>query len=150
MVTELSAKFTLPPIANIFLPPFYKGGQPKDAQFMAIGLAGGAVGVSFVLLPDEKMGEYNRLQSSDFVNKNPRRFALEFGDDDPLKEMISLATINAICQHVMRETHFAVDYTTYRFAGASVGLRRRPGRHGRVVLRIDQDHQEGQCRTGGH
>jgi uncharacterized protein (DUF4213/DUF364 family) len=112
MITELSTKFTLPPIANIFLPPFYKGGQPKDAQFMAIGLEGEAVGVSFVLLPDEKMGEYNALQSSDFVEKNPRRFALEFGSADPLKEMISLAAINAICQHVMRETNFAVDYTT--------------------------------------
>jgi len=112
MITELTTKFTLPPIANIFFPPFYKGGQPKDAQFMAISLEGGAVGVSFVLLPDEKMEEYTALQSSSFVEKNPRRFALEFGNDDPLKEMISLAAINAICQHVMRETHFAVDYAT--------------------------------------
>ncbi len=112
MITELTTKFTLPPIANIFMPPFYKGGQPKDAQFMAISLEGGAVGVSFVLLPDEKMEEYTALQPSDFVGKNPRRFALEFGNDDPLKEMISLAAINAICQHVMRETNFAVDYAT--------------------------------------
>ena len=36
MVTELTTKFTLPPIENIFFPPFYKGGQPGDAQFMAI------------------------------------------------------------------------------------------------------------------
>ena len=112
MVAELTTKFTLPPIANIFFPPFHKGGQPKDAQFMAISLEGGAAGVSFVLLPDEKMGEYNALQSSDFVNQNPSRFALEFGDDNPLKEMISLAAINSICQHVMRETDFSIDYTT--------------------------------------
>jgi len=112
MITKLTTKFTLPPIANIFFPPFYKGGQPKDAQFMAISLEGGAVGISFVLLPDEKMEEYTALQPSDFVEKNPRRFALEFGIDDPLKEMISLAAINAICQHVMREVNFAVDYAT--------------------------------------
>ncbi len=112
MVNEITAKFTLPPIANIFFPPFYKGGQPKDAQFMAISLEGGATGISFVLLPDEKMEEYTALRSSDFVEKNPRRFALEFGNDDPLKEMIGLAAINAICQYVMRETDFAVDYAT--------------------------------------
>ena len=112
MVTELTTKFTLPPTANIFFPPFYKGGQPKDAQFMAISLEGGAAGVSFVLLPDDKMGEYNSLQSSDFVEKNPSRFALEFSKDDPLKEMISLAAINAICQHVMGVTSFPVDHTT--------------------------------------
>jgi uncharacterized protein (DUF4213/DUF364 family) len=112
MITKFAAEFTLPPIADIFLPPFYKGGQPKDAQFMAVGLEGGAVGISFVLLPDEKMAEYAALQSSDFVKKNPRGLALEFGSDDPVKEMISLASINAICQHVMRQTHFAVDHAT--------------------------------------
>ena len=112
MVTELAEKFTLPPIADIYFPPFHKGGQPKDAQFMAVSLEDGAAGVSFVLLPDEKMRAYSALQASDFVHKNPCGFALEFGDDDPLKEMISLAAINAICQHVMRETRFALDYTT--------------------------------------
>jgi len=112
MVTGLTTKFALPPISNIFFPPFYKGGQPKDAQFMAISLEGGAAGVSFVLLPDEKMEEYTALQPSDFVDKNPRGFALEFGNDNPVKEMISLAAINAICQHVMRETIFAVDNAT--------------------------------------
>ena len=117
MVTELTTKFTLPPISNIFFPPFYKGGQPKDAQFMAICLESGAAGVSFVLLPDEKMEEYISLHPSDFVEKNPRGFALQFGNDDPLKEMISLSAINAICQHVMRETNFAVDH-----AADSLGL----------------------------
>jgi uncharacterized protein (DUF4213/DUF364 family) len=112
MITKLTAEFTLPPIADIYLPPFYKGGQPKDAQFMAIGLEGGAVGISFVLLADEKMAGYSALQSSDFVGKDPRGFALEFGSDDPVKEMISLASVNAICQHVMRETNFAVDHAT--------------------------------------
>jgi uncharacterized protein (DUF4213/DUF364 family) len=109
MVNELTKKYTLPPIENIFFPPFYKGGQPKDAQFMAISLEGGATGISFVLLPDEKMEEYTALKPSDFITKNLREFALEFGSDDPIKEMIGLASINAICQHVMRETRFVVD-----------------------------------------
>jgi len=112
MITELMKKFTIPPIANIFLPPFYKGGQPKDAQFMAINLEGEAAGVSFVLLPDEKMEEYSALLPSDFVGKDPGELALEFGDDDPIKKMISLAAINAICQHVMRATDFEVDSAT--------------------------------------
>jgi len=112
MITELATKFTLPPIANIYLPPFHKGGQPKDVQFMAISLEGGAVGVSYVLLPDKEMEEYTALQSSDFIEKNPRKFALEFGHDNPLKDMIGLAAINAVCQHVMRDTNFAVDSAT--------------------------------------
>lgn len=128
MVTQLTEKFTPPPIADIFFPPFYKGGQPKDAQFMAIGLAGGAVGVSFVLLPDEKMAAYTALQPLDFIGKHPQEFALAFGSDDPVKEMISLAAINAMCQHVMQETGFAVDSATDSLgllsitAGDSVGM----------------------------
>ncbi len=106
MVTHLSSKFSIPLISDVFLPPFHKGGQPKDAQFMAISLTGGAAGVSYILLPDEKMEDYNSLKQSDFIGKTPRDMALEFGNQDPVKEMISLSAINAICQHVMRETGY--------------------------------------------
>ncbi|MBW1815316.1 MAG: hypothetical protein JRJ39_17220 [Deltaproteobacteria bacterium] len=109
MVTELSKKFTLPLISNIFFPPFHKGGQPKDTHFMALRLESGAVGISFVLPPDEKIEQYNTLKLSDFIGKDPCGFALEFGSEDPIKEMISLAAVNAICQHIMRETNFTVE-----------------------------------------
>ena len=127
MVAKLTIKFSLPPISNIFFPPFYKGGQPKDAQFMAISLEGGAAGISFVLLPDEKMEEYTELHPSDFVEKNPCEFALEFGNDDPIKEMISLASINAICQHVIKETNFTVDSATDSLGLVSVSAGDRVG-----------------------
>jgi uncharacterized protein (DUF4213/DUF364 family) len=127
LITELATKFTIPPISNIFFPPFYKGGQPKDAQFMAICLEGGAAGVSFVLLPDEKMEDYIALHPSDFVEENPCEFAFEFGNDDPVKGMIGLASINAICQHVMRETDFAVDSATDSLGLVSVSAGDRVG-----------------------
>ena len=67
------------------------------------------------------------LQTSAFIAKNPRGFALGFGNDDPIKEMISLAAINAICQHVMRETNFAVDSTTDSLGLLSVSAGDRVG-----------------------
>ena len=112
MIMQLTTTYKIPPIADIFFPPFHQGGQPKDAEFMAINLQGGAAGISYVLLPDDKMEAYTALRPSVFVGKDPREFALEFGNDDPVKEMISLAAINAICQQVMRETRFAVDTAT--------------------------------------
>lgn len=112
LITRLTAKYSIPPIASIFFPPFYKGGQPQEAEFMALGLAGGATGISYVLLPEGKEEEYNALQPSNFVGQDPQGFAFEFGSDDPLKEMISLAAINAICQHVMRDTNFPVNSAT--------------------------------------
>ena len=112
MITVLTDKYAIPPVADIFFPPFYKGGQPKDAEFMALRLESGATGISYVLLTDDKMEAYAALQPSDFFGQNPREFALEFGQGDPIKAMVSLAAINAICQHVMRETHYAVDSAT--------------------------------------
>jgi uncharacterized protein (DUF4213/DUF364 family) len=94
---------------------------------MAISLEGGAAGISFVLLPDEKMEEYAALQPPDFIGKDPQGFALEFGADDPLKEMISLASINAICQHVMRTANFPVDYATDSLGLLSVSAGDRIG-----------------------
>jgi len=117
MIRKLTVKFSIPSIANAYFPSFHKGGQPKDAEFMAIGLEGGAAGISYVLLPDHKTGEYNALRPSMFVGKSPRDFALEFGSDNPVKEMIGLAAVNAVCQHVMRDTNFPVDSAT-----DSVGL----------------------------
>jgi uncharacterized protein len=52
------------------------------------------------------------LQTSDFIAKEPLQFTLEFGHNDPLREMIGLAAINAVCQHVMRQTNFALDSAT--------------------------------------
>lgn len=112
MVTNLTATYEIPLIADIFFPPFQKGGQPKEAEFMALSLNGGATGISYVLLPDEKGPEYSDLRPSNYIGQNPGRFALEFGNDNPVKEMISLAAINAICQHVMRKTQYPVDSAT--------------------------------------
>jgi len=127
MITKLTAKYSIPPIADIFFPPFYRGGQPKEAEFMALSLAGDATGISYVLLPDEKEQDYIALQPSDFIGQNPRRFALEFGSDDPVKEMIGLAAINAICQHVMRETNFAVNSATDSLGLLSIGAEDKLG-----------------------
>ncbi|MEW6673122.1 MAG: DUF364 domain-containing protein [Thermodesulfobacteriota bacterium] len=112
LIIQLASRIAISPIADIFFPPFYKGGQPNDAEFMAVCLEGGAAGISYVLIPDEKADAYTALRPSAFIGKDPRDFALEFGSDDPLNEMISLACINAICQQVMREIRFPLDTAT--------------------------------------
>jgi uncharacterized protein len=112
MIEKLSSRFTIPSVSTLFFPPFFKGGQQKDAQFMALGLEGGAVGISYLLLPDEKMEDYAILKPDDFIGKTPENLAFEFGSKDPIKEMISLAAINAICQHIMKTTRFKVESAT--------------------------------------
>ena len=145
MTSELAARFFLPPVSDIILPPFHRGGQPKDAQFMAIGLRGGAVGISYVLLPDEKEDEYSALRPSDFIGTDSYRLTLEFDHDDPLKEMIGLAAINAVCQHVMRETNYAVDSATDSLGLLSIRKGDRIGMGGLfygLVKRIEEARAE--------
>lgn len=79
---------------------------------MAMVLEGRACGISYLLLPEEKMEPYKSLEPRHFVGKDPEEFALEFGGEDPLKESINMAAINAICQYVMKESHFPFDKVT--------------------------------------
>ncbi len=127
IVTHLTAQFTIPSIEKVFFPPFYKGGQPKDAEFMAISLEGGAAGLSYILLPDSKEQAYTKLQPENFIGKNPMEYALEFGTSDPIRQMISLAAINAVCQQVMRMTCFEVDTTTDSLGLLSISKNDRVG-----------------------
>jgi uncharacterized protein (DUF4213/DUF364 family) len=52
------------------------------------------------------------LQPSRYIGQDPRESALDFGSGNPVREMISLAAINSICQHAMRESNFSNDTAT--------------------------------------
>lgn len=112
LVETLTDKFSPPAVADLFFPPFHRGGQPKAAQFMALRLEDGSVGISYVLLPDDLEEAYSGMQASDYIGRDPRGLAREFGCDDPIKEMMALAAINAACQHVMRESKCELDHAT--------------------------------------
>ena len=105
MALGLASRFQIPKIAGIVFPPFFEGGQPKDCEFMALALEGGAGGISYVLLPDSSAGDYRALKPESFVGARPEQYAEAFGGTDPIRNMLGLASINAICQHVMRITN---------------------------------------------
>jgi len=104
MTLGLAARFAIPKIAGIVFPAYQAGGQPVDGEFMALALDGGAGGVSYVLLPDSSAADYLALKPQAFVGSRPEELAEGFGGADPVRNMLGLAAINAICQHVMRTT----------------------------------------------
>ncbi len=104
MALGLASRFQIPKIAGIVFPPFYEGGQPKDCEFMALALESGAGGISYVLLPDSRAEDYRALTPQSFIGTRPEQYAEAFSGTDPVQNMLGLASINAICQHVMRIT----------------------------------------------
>jgi uncharacterized protein (DUF4213/DUF364 family) len=112
MARELTSIEAVPKIENIALPLLFEGGQPADCEFMALALEGGAAGISYVAIPDEMGDQYRALRPSCFAGTRPEAHAADFGCGDPVRNMIALAAINAICQHVMRSRGEPIDHTT--------------------------------------
>jgi uncharacterized protein len=102
MALGLASRVQIPKVAGIVFPPFFEGGQPRDCEFMALALESGAGGISYVLLPDSRAEVYRSLKPESFIGTRPEQYAEAFNGTDPLQNMLGLAAINAICQHVMR------------------------------------------------
>ena len=128
MALGLASRFQIPKVAGIVFPPLYEGGQPMDGEFMAMALEGGAGGISYVLLPESSAGEYRALKPQAFIGTRSEQYAEAFDGTDPVKNMLGLAAINAICQHVMR-----ISGCSSGLAADSLGLMKIED-HDRVVM----------------
>ena len=127
MALGLAARFAIPKVAGAVFPPFFTGGQPKDCEFMAIALEGGAGGLSYVLIPDSRAADYTALMPETFVGRRPERYVEAFGGNDPLQNMLGLAAINAICQQVMRLTGVSPGSATDSLGLMQIGAGDRVG-----------------------
>ena len=96
MALALSSRFSIPKVAGIVFSPFFPGGQPKDCEFMAMVLEGGAGGISYVLIPDDLAANYRALMPDTFVGCRPEQYVEAFGGCDPILNMLGLAAINAM------------------------------------------------------
>ena len=127
MALGLAARFDIPKVAGIVFPPYFQGGQPKDCEFMAMALEGGAGGISYVLIPDNHAADYRALMPETFVGRRPERYVEAFGGSDPVRNMLGLAAINAICQQVMRLTGDAPGSATDSLGLMRIGAGDRVG-----------------------
>lgn len=113
IIIKLSNEFPIPKISRIFFPHYSEFKPSKKEKFMAMGLESGAVGLSYTLMPEPHEEEYDNLKESYFIGQNPVDIALKFGkSNDPIKNMLGLAAINSICQHILKITKFNLDFTT--------------------------------------
>jgi uncharacterized protein len=121
MACNLAANFNIPDITEVFLPPLFTGGQPHDSEFMALRLKDDSVGISYVLLPEECRHSYDKLRSKPLQSSSPADLAACFGSSDPLEHMLAMAALNALCSHVMRTGHVALDMATDSLGLLNIG-----------------------------
>ncbi len=112
MARRLAEQHSVPRIREAYFPPLFAGGQPVDHEFLVVALEGGAAGLSFVLPPRDSAEAYRALDPGMFAATTPQEHLAGLGGADPLRNMLGLAAVNAICQHVMRSGKIALDRAT--------------------------------------
>ncbi len=112
MVRVLSTDYQIPEIDRVFIPPFTEGVQSGGSEFMAVTLEGGATGISYVLVPDREKSACNSIDISKFIGKPPLAMALKFGSSSAVDNMLGLAAVNAVCQHVFKVLDYTFDFTS--------------------------------------
>ncbi len=122
LLSALSTEYAFPPITDIFLPPLFPEGQPKNYQFIAVCLEDGAAGVSYILIPKASHEKYQQLQKDAFIGRNPSFFAEKFGIGDPIDDLLGLASLNALCQHVIKKENLMASTSITDTASDPFGL----------------------------
>ncbi|MDY0001727.1 MAG: DUF364 domain-containing protein [Polyangia bacterium] len=112
MASRLGSAFDIPRIERAFFPPLGRGGQPREAEFMALLLEGGAVGVSYLLINPAEEREYAAWQKRPLRGLDPVELAQGLVSGDLLGPIVGLAALNAVCAQVIRATGFPLDFET--------------------------------------
>lgn len=99
------AELGLPPVRGLHLPPAFTRGS-KDAEFCALELADGSLGLSYVLL-DDTVGRLLAQRPEESVAGAPAA-ALAAGclSGDPATRALGFAAVNAISQHLFRRAGY--------------------------------------------
>jgi uncharacterized protein (DUF4213/DUF364 family) len=113
LVDRVAAAIALPTVAAIHLPPETATGH--SAEFCALELADGAIGLSYLWLG------YGRERLRDALAELPlpndaALTARWYGDADPARRAIGFAAVNAISQHLFSRAEFAPDTATSSIA----------------------------------
>ena len=112
MAVSLSRSHVIPVIEEFFIPDPFEPGAHGRAEFLVMLLSGGAAGISYLLLPESHREEYRALRPGSIAGRPPADILRDYSGDGPVDAMISLAAVNAVCQHVMRTSPAPLDHAT--------------------------------------
>lgn len=115
LVGAIADATTLPRIRQVWMPP-QRSEPAKSAEFGAVILDDGSVGLMFVLLEDTLAQIAARFDPEALRSADVVELAAGFTDADPARRALALAAINAIGQHVLRLARCPLDCHTNSIA----------------------------------
>jgi uncharacterized protein (DUF4213/DUF364 family) len=111
-----------PPIAAIHRPPAFERGR-TDAEFCAVELADGAIGLGYALLGGAADASHDRAPAGACAGAPSLALARAYRDAEPAVRTLGLAAVNALSQSALRRS----GWTPPDAVDSIGGLDPRPG-----------------------
>ncbi|GAB4352232.1 MAG: hypothetical protein Kow006_16760 [Gammaproteobacteria bacterium] len=99
LAEEIDRRLPLPPVRTLWLPGPRENPE-KSAEFGAVVLEDGSVGLMFVLLGDTLQQMRERGLHRSLAGQPPAAIARGFASTDPVEKALGLGALNAISQHL--------------------------------------------------
>jgi uncharacterized protein (DUF4213/DUF364 family) len=137
LLERLAAVAPLPRVRGLHLPPADKAGE-KEGEFCALELAGGVMGMSYVLLGDTRERLAN-LDASSLRNADALQVARWYATGEGVRRTVGFAAANALCRWFFDRAGFAPDASRDSIGelapvpGDRIGM---VGHFGRLIERI--------------
>jgi len=110
LVDRIAERIALPPIRSLHLPPDTATG--KNAEFCALELADGSVGLSYLWLGYDRAHLRDLLAVAAPTRLDVRSLSRWYGDDEPARRALGFAALNAISQHLFARAGYTPDTAT--------------------------------------
>ena len=110
ILARIAEHMVIPPVQRLLLPPPDTTG--KDAEFCALQLADGAIGLSYVLLGDTLTKLRGSQPEIPLAGTDALALAGWFGEEDEARRAVGLAAVNAISQCLFQRAGYTPDAAT--------------------------------------
>ena len=136
LVDRIAGSIALPPVRSLHLPRDAATG--RNAEFCALELADGSLGLSYLWLGHEPPHLRDLLTRTPPGGLAPHALAHWYADGDPARRAVGFAALNAISQHLFARAGFAPDTATSSVSLLDPGERDHVGMVGLFPPLVDR------------
>ncbi|MBD3254654.1 MAG: hypothetical protein GF383_06150 [Candidatus Lokiarchaeota archaeon] len=114
ILKKIEENIKIPLIKKIILPPKASllKSQDRSANFAALVLEDGSVGIVFLALSDEIKRLASELDIGFYLDKSPLKIGKKLINSNLFEKTIAMGALNAISQFLFKKSNFKLDFTT--------------------------------------